>query len=403
MEGLVENKLNTKWIKAAIIGSTWAAFEIIVGSFLHNLRIPFAGTMLSMASVFLLISFIQIWKERGIIIRAGLICALMKSISPSAMILGPMIGIFMEALIIESLVLIFGRNLFVYMASGSIAVFWALLQKVLSLLITYGFNIIKIAKSFYLYLVKISGLQHISGEILLIGIVSIYLVFGALSGYLGFVAGRRYKTKSLTDHKSLNLNDKQRNEALNISANHKYSLAYLWIIIAAIAVNLYLVNTSMHIEALITGSAFMAFCLFRYRNAVKILKKPAIWIQFTMVTIIAAVLWDWLSTGIYFSEKGLIVGLEMNYRALIVIFGFSSIGVELRNPLVKSLLYKRGFSKIHDALSLGFSSLPAIIESLPKPKKMIRHRKEIIEQILSQSIKLLEHFEKEKSYLHNNR
>lgn len=28
------------WSRAAALGSLWAAFEIVVGSFLHNLRVP---------------------------------------------------------------------------------------------------------------------------------------------------------------------------------------------------------------------------------------------------------------------------------------------------------------------------------------------------------------------------
>ena len=88
--------LSQQWIKAAVIGSIWAAIEIIGGSFLHNLKIPFSGTFLSMIAVFMLVAFSMHWKERGIIIRAGIIAALMKSISPSAVILGPMFAIFME-------------------------------------------------------------------------------------------------------------------------------------------------------------------------------------------------------------------------------------------------------------------------------------------------------------------
>jgi len=34
------------WLKAAMLGSLWASIEIILGSFLHNLHIPFSGTFL---------------------------------------------------------------------------------------------------------------------------------------------------------------------------------------------------------------------------------------------------------------------------------------------------------------------------------------------------------------------
>ena len=84
-----QQKISTVWLKASVIGSLWASVEIILGSFFHNVGIPFAGTLLAMNSVALMVAFHQVWKEKGLFWRAGLICALMKSISPSAVLLAP--------------------------------------------------------------------------------------------------------------------------------------------------------------------------------------------------------------------------------------------------------------------------------------------------------------------------
>ena len=40
-------KLSEKWIKASIIGTIWAASEIVLGSFLHNLRVPLSSNFLT--------------------------------------------------------------------------------------------------------------------------------------------------------------------------------------------------------------------------------------------------------------------------------------------------------------------------------------------------------------------
>ena len=61
------------WLKASVVGSLWASVEIIAGSFFHNLRIPMAGTILAMISVMIMVAFHQIWKEKGLFWRAGLI------------------------------------------------------------------------------------------------------------------------------------------------------------------------------------------------------------------------------------------------------------------------------------------------------------------------------------------
>jgi hypothetical protein len=118
--------------------------------------------------------------------------------------------------------------------------------------------------------------------------------------------------------------------------------------------------------------------------------KPKIWIQFILITIIAALIWGWASTGSYFSKEGLVVGLEMNYRAVIIIFGFAAVGVELRNPVVKAILFRRGFKQLHQTLSFSFAALPVIIGSLPKPALFFKQRSKIIAQILNQSQNMLQ-------------
>ena len=125
-------KINYTWLKASVIGSLWASIEIILGSFLHNLRIPFAGTLLAILGVCLLVAFSQIWHEKGLFWRSGVICAVMKSISPSLIILGPMIGIMYEAILLELFILFFGRNIFAYAIGGMFAISSILIQKLIS-------------------------------------------------------------------------------------------------------------------------------------------------------------------------------------------------------------------------------------------------------------------------------
>jgi len=50
-----QEKLNELWMKAAVVGGLWASLEIIVGSFLHNTRLPFAGSILAFAGTIILI------------------------------------------------------------------------------------------------------------------------------------------------------------------------------------------------------------------------------------------------------------------------------------------------------------------------------------------------------------
>jgi hypothetical protein len=183
METLVYKPLNSIWLKASVVGSFWASVEIILGSFLHNLKIPLSGTILSFITVYLLISFMQIWKEKGLIIRAGLICALMKSISPSAIIIGPMIGILTEAVLLEFFIFIFGKNLIGYMIGGAFAVLSAMLHKIVSLILLYGLDLIKILSDLYKFSTKQINLEGIKPGYLVLSIAGIYIMVGIVAAF----------------------------------------------------------------------------------------------------------------------------------------------------------------------------------------------------------------------------
>jgi len=126
----MNEKLSEKWIKASIIGTIWAASEIVLGSFLHNLKIPFSGNILTAIGIIILISVSYTWTEKGLFWRSGLICAIMKTMSPSAVIFGPMIAILSEALLLEISVRFLGRTFAGYMLGAMMAMSWNLLQKI---------------------------------------------------------------------------------------------------------------------------------------------------------------------------------------------------------------------------------------------------------------------------------
>ena len=70
-----------RWREAAVLGSLWAASEIVLGSFLHNLKVPLRGHIMTAIGVILLVAGHRRWPQRGLIWRAGLIAAAMLYIS----------------------------------------------------------------------------------------------------------------------------------------------------------------------------------------------------------------------------------------------------------------------------------------------------------------------------------
>jgi nucleoside-triphosphatase THEP1 len=161
------------------------------------------------------------------------------------------------------------------------------------------------------------------------------------------------------------------------------------------AASLYFLNAKNYLPALLTGGTLITGVLIRYKNAVRYLKKPSLWIQLLIITLLASLLWEWFSTGKFLSLEGLVIGLEINFRALVIIFSFSAISVELRNPLVRSLLYRNGFSNLYKSVSMAFSVLPGIIGHIPKKSNLFRERKNVLHTILQLAGELISIMEKE--------
>jgi nucleoside-triphosphatase THEP1 len=397
MELIASKPLKEIWLKASVLGSIWASIEILLGSFLHNLKIPFSGMILSLIGVWLIISFLQVWKEKGLVWRAGIICALMKSISPSAFILGPMIGIFTEALLIEFFIFVLGKNIVGYLFAGAFAVLSSLLQKIFNLLILYGFNFLKILNDLYHFAVKQISINTLSPLNLLIVITIIYVIIGMVGAMAGYFSGikhtRNIQFTAENDEVIIQFN----NQFSNHSTGQRYSTFFLLLNIITIAVILFLINYNFSIAAIICGLVYVVFCIYKYRNSLKRLRKISFWVSFIIITFAAAFLWNGFSQGAFFSINGLMVGLKMNARAIILIVGFAAISVELKNPIIKSMLYHRGLASLYQSMNLAFSALPFVISNLSKQGSttVTGISRKALHGLFSQADTLLSVFEKE--------
>ena len=369
------SKTDDIWLKAAVVGGLWASLEIIIGSFLHNTRLPMAGTTLAVAGTVLLLGYYQLWPQKGLIIRAGLITAIMKSVSPSAVILGPMTGILLEAALIELIILLLGNNLFSYVIAGILSVSSALFHKLVSLLIFYGFDLIKV----YLNIINFALKQLKVSEAAPIDVLGILLFVYLVLGTFAAIAGRYIGKKAVairltTDSIILEDNIKDRDDFFDISDDRKTSIGLLIVHILAIPTGLYLLN----FHGIVFGLSFIITYILIfgtiYRYALRRLRKPIFWSQLILIVLLSALFWD---TGDnrsgWFSIEGLYVGAEMMIRALFIVVAFSAISVELKNEKVRSFLMRVGFGKYYQSIGLAFSALPTMISLLPTSKEIIAH------------------------------
>ncbi len=382
------------WLKATVVGSLWASMEIILGSFFHNLRIPLAGTWLTMISIVFIVAFLQIWKDKGILWRAGLICALMKSVSPSAILIGPMIGIFSEAILMDASTRLFGRNFIAYAIGGSLAMLSTLMHKIVTLIIYYGFDIVKLIKNLYEFSVKQLGNPELKPEKALIVLLIIYILLGVISVLLGYIIGRK-STRNIgiksTSAKIEMSNDKH---LFKLDENQQFSVKVLFLHLLVLGSALLLLNNYPLELSLLFIVPYILISFIHYKRSLNHLKKPQFWIYFILITLFASLFFNGFNSDKLLNTEGLIVGLKMNIRAILVLVGFSGISVELRNPLIKTVLQKRGFTQLYQSLGLAFSVLPSIIDQFAKPKLFLRMPFQTMSEIFIRAKELYDTFER---------
>lgn len=385
------------WLKAAVAGSLWASVEIVVGSFLHNLRIPFAGTILAVMGISLMIAFQYKWKDSGLIWRAGVICAIMKSLSPSAVIIGPMLGILTEAILLDFSIRIFGRNMAGFFIGSIAAVLSALIHKITTIIILYGFNIVTILENVYQFAQKQLKIVGPAPKVLLVYLVLLYIVFGILAVIIGMASGKRLKNfDSLTKPPGQD----ERKDEFSLLGGEKYSIGLLLFHFIVLVIGLYLIYKLEIVYSIIIILPYIIFVFYKYKRSLRRLAKPLFWLQLILILFFAVFFWNGYSAGSFLKPEGYIIGARMIFRALIVVMVFSAISVELRNPLVKTVLYKRGFSKLYTSLGLAFSVLPGVMSRIVKPGAIIIRPITFLSQIVLYSEDIYKSFKEEMNLRH---
>ncbi|MFO7616852.1 MAG: nucleoside-triphosphatase [Bacteroidales bacterium] len=383
--------MSDKWLRAAAIGSIWASVEIIAGSFLHNIRFPFAGTILSFFAVILMVAFLRIWPVRGVIWRAALICALMKSISPSAVILGPMTGILMEGLLMEAGILIFGLNRFGLAVGGMLAVFSALIHKALNLLILYGWDLARLLDNLVRFAAKQMRAESIDGLRVLLLLGGVYLMAGLAASLLGVAAARRAQASGGA-REGQKVSEAPGNTLFAYSDPGAYSvwvLIFHFLAIIALLVTLIRVDTWW---SMLLPLPYLVFCYVRYKRSLRQLLRPRLWIQLVLITFLAALFLSGMQSGKLFDPEGVRAGVMMNVRALLILTGFSAISTEMKNPVIRAILYRRGFAPLYRSLSLAFAVLPGIMEEMGEGNRRPRRLRELLVAQLLRADQLFEHF-----------
>jgi len=389
-----DNNLSNLWLKASALGSLWAANEIVLGSFLHNIRFPLSGTIMSFFSVIFIFAFITRWPQKGLIIRAGFIAAMMKSIAPSAIILGPMVGIIVEAIILEAFFFLSRGRLALMLLAGGLAVSEVLFQKVFTLLISFGWDIMLMIDALYQFVNKQLQAYSLQGQLAVGLLFSIYFSIGVIGALIGIRAGKM-SFKMEKEVAAAPIFPQKKNQSLfGDEQAEKYSWLLLIIHFTVLIGGMYWINYAHWTLSLAYVGLYFAFIAWRYHKAFTHLKKPSFWIIFFVISILAGLFFNQKSTGTFFSWAGFVIGIKMNIRAALVVISFAAIGKELKSPLIKTIMYQGGLQNFYRALNLSFGVLPESLKAFPGPKEILRSPILLVSKLLLYAENLIRELER---------
>ncbi|NLD63118.1 MAG: DUF2478 domain-containing protein [Bacteroidales bacterium] len=385
--------ISEKWIRASIIGTIWAAAEIVLGSFLHNLRVPFSGNMLTAIALVILIAVSYRWKQHGLYWRAGVICALMKAMSPSAIIFGPMLAIIAESVLLEVSVRLLGRTYAGFIVGSMLAMSWNLFQKIFNMVIFYGGNLVEIYSSITDWAEKQLNLQFDAFWAPILLLLSIYALFGAVTAVAGIVTGRRIASlppeENLPEPAVIRTPERKNTQSFN------YSLPWLVADILMVAGMLIVVSLLNWVWWVIVVIPVVAVLATRYRRAMRQLSKPGFWISFVVITMLSALSFSALRPEENSLKDAILIGIQMNFRAVIIIVGFSALGTELYNPAIRNLFSRTRLRQLPLALELSAASLPTMIADMPDLKTAMKQPVSILNRMITRVEKRLNEFRNE--------
>lgn len=378
---LKEKQLSSVWLKAAIVGSLWGSFEIVAGSFIHNLALPLlAGTILSFIGVLIAIAFQSRWRTPGLLWRAGLICALLKSISPSAVILTPMIGITLEGFLLEAGVLLFGNNLTGFIAGGGLAVISVLIFKVVRLLLVYGQGIVDAYNTVYKLAITQLGLSNGNSWWPILAIAAIYFIIGAIATIMGVLAGKRLSQRVLDLPESLNNTTTKIPETLDGNMARAFLAPAVHLVFLIVALSIQSNVTILFSSSL--SILYILICLIRYPKVKAIISRFGFWLPIIVLSFIIPL----ISFQNISDFKWLLNGIKILSRASTVIVAFAAIGTELSSNSIRSFFVNGRFETIYQATSLAFTTLPGYIEHLKGMKFDAKQPKRFISRFVNEAV-----------------
>lgn len=360
------------WQKATIIGSVWGAFEIVAGSILHNLAIPLAaGTVLSAIGVIIMVTGAKVFGGKGIFWRSALVCAALKTVSPSPVILTPMIGITLEGLLMEFGVILLGNNIIGYILGGGLALLSVLMFKLVRLVMIYGVDIITAYKSIFSIDLNIFESTSQYGYLIpILILVLVYLIIGFLAALTGVNGGNVIKNRFIEKNiKLVPPGNKYKPEVVN---GYKGGVGFLLFHLVWLILFIALKGFVPKIYWISGGVIYLILCIFRYGRVRLMVKKPAFLAVILLVSLTSSFfIFYGKHTSFTINAEFFEYSYSIFLRAAVVIVTFACINIELKSKGVEQFFKTSLFRPFTRSYTNAHSILPTLLQTIKADRRKI--------------------------------
>jgi len=190
-------KLSTRELATiAVFGTLWGIVEISLGSVLKSLNVPFSGVVLSSIGLTIALIGRVFVPQKGSTLFIGVIAMLLKLFSLGGIIIGPMLGIFSEALVAEIVLSILGRpRRATLMLAGALGVSWVLVQPFVTGPLLFGRTLFVVWLDLLDTGSRLLGLNASATLWIVVAMLAVYLAIGCLAGWLSWDIARQLQDR----------------------------------------------------------------------------------------------------------------------------------------------------------------------------------------------------------------
>jgi hypothetical protein len=183
-------------VTCTVFGTLWGLSEMSLGSLLKSLNVPLSGAVLAAIGLLIALTGRVFVPRRGSTLYIGVVAMLLKLFSLGGVVLGPMVGIFAEALVAELILSAFpapGRLASV--AAGGGGVLWVLVHPLITNPLLFG----RTAFMAWLDLLdrgsRLMGLPANAALLVVTALAVLHLCIGVAAGWLAWDIGRQLQER----------------------------------------------------------------------------------------------------------------------------------------------------------------------------------------------------------------